>query len=338
MERVCAIACSNLSRILVACLVSVLLYAATFSLLLDHPLSLGFLRHQIDAKLARAATTSDPKLVILAGSNGPYSHRCTAIAPILRLPCVNGGVAVGIGLDYLFERWKPELLAGDVVYLPMEEAQYVRGRAETDVGPDAAIMLRHDWNTLARAAPDRWAGAVFSTDLRSALMAPMEMALVASGFHDPRGLVTGQTDNWGDHIGHTAIRAAANVAILARAHPLHPSAKDIRDGYGSALIGIFIDWARANGVRVIGGLPTGFDDTPPPDASIAAIRTIYISHGAEFLELPNRSLYPRIAFFDTPEHLNETWQRIHSISVANGLAVLLRTPKQRIGLARATHR
>jgi hypothetical protein len=77
-----------------------LLYALLFGFLLDRPLALGYLRQQIDAKLARAAAIDQPKLVILAGSNGPYSHRCETIEPILGMPCVNGGVAVGIGLDY----------------------------------------------------------------------------------------------------------------------------------------------------------------------------------------------------------------------------------------------
>jgi hypothetical protein len=52
------------------------------------------LRQLIDAKLTRAASIDRPKLVILAGSNGPYSHRCEVIEPILGMPCVNGGVAV----------------------------------------------------------------------------------------------------------------------------------------------------------------------------------------------------------------------------------------------------
>lgn len=303
-----------------ACLAALALYAGAFALLVDHPLSLGFLRGQIDAKLARAAAIGVPKLVILSGSNGPYSHTCVVIAPVLHRPCINGGVAVGIGLDYLFQRWKPELHPGDIVYMPMEESQYVRGRAETDVGPDAAIMLRHDWRTLTHLPPDRWAGAMFSTDLRGAVMAPIEMLLVAGGFHDPRDTRTGLTDRWGDRVGHTAALAAADAAQLAALRPAHPDAAQIKAGFGSSLIGAFLDWARGHGVQAIGGLPTGFADSPPSGAEIAAIRAIYLDHGADFLELPNHSLYPRTAFFDSAEHLNETWQHIHSASVARALA------------------
>ena len=299
-------------RLLSVCAASVLLYALAFGFVIDRPLSLGYLERQIDEKLARAGSIDQAKLVILAGSNGPYSHRCEIIEPMLGMPCVNGGVAVGIGLDYLFARWQPMLHPGDLVYLPMEEAQYIRTRAATDVGPDAAIMFRHDWRTLFALSPQRWLAALFAFDLRAALMGPIESALVAAHFHDPRAEVTGATNAWGDHIGHTAQLAEGNRAVLAAATPQHISAEQVRAGYGTALIAAFTRWASANGIRVIGGLPTEFADSPIPDATMQAIRALYVANGGEFLELPNLSRYPRSAFFDSAEHLNETWQAVQS--------------------------
>ena len=249
------------------------------------------------------------------------------------MPCVNAGVAVGIGLDYLFARWKPLLHPGDVVYLPMEEAQYVRDRSATALGPDAAIMLRHDHVTLAKLPPDRWLGAMFVYDLRDTLMALIETALVAGHFHDPRAAATGESNAWGDHIGHTAALAAASIPVLAATQPFHPTAAQIRAGYGSVLIARFAEWAHAHRVRVIGGLPTGFADSPIAEDAIAVIRAIYTAHGGRFLELPNHSGYPRIAFFDTAEHLNETWQVVHSIAVAHGLHAMLQDRELPTGLA-----
>lgn len=306
-------------RILLATAASLLLYAAAFGLLLDRPLSLGFLQAQIEAKLARGATVPGPKLVILAGSNGPYSHRCEVMEPTLGMPCVNAGVAVGIGLDYLFARWRPLLHPGDIAYLPMEEAQYVRPHAATILGPDAAIMLRHDRETLAGLPMERWLGALFAYDLRGAVMSLIETVLVARQFHDPRAEATGTTNAWGDHVGHTLQLAAPSAGILAAATPVHVSAAAIRDGDGSMLIAQFIGWARAHGVQVIGGLPTGFADSPPPRETIAAIRLLYQSNGAGFLELGNLSRYPRTAFFDTAEHLNEPAQIVHSRMLAEAL-------------------
>jgi hypothetical protein len=313
----------RITGLITACLASLLLYALTFGCILDRPLALGFLRQQIDAKLARAASIERPKLVILAGSNGPYSHRCEIIEPIVGMPCINGGVAVGIGLDYLFARWQRQLHPGDVIYMPMEEAQYVRGRSATDVGPDAAIMFRHDRHTLASLPPERWISALFSFDLRAAFMSPLETMLVAAHFRDPRVDVTGATNAWGDHAGHTTKLAAASSPELAVVTPQHASAKRVAAGYGTALITKFIHWAASRGVRVIGGLPTEFADTPMPNATFSAIRSVYLNNGGEFLVLPNFSRYPRSAFFDTADHLNETWQVAHSKLLGGQLRSLL---------------
>lgn len=319
-------------RLLIACVTSLACYGLLFSCLLDRPLTYGLIDHQVEAKLARAEDFAPPRLVILAGSNGPYSHRCEVIEAMLAMPCVNGGIAVGIGLDYLFTRWRALLRPGDVVYLPMEEEQYTRSRAATALGPDASIMFRRDWRTLTALPPERWFAALFSYDLRAALMSLIEMSLIEVSFHDPRPEVTGEMNAWGDHAGHTAERALSSRAVLARVVPHHATAADISAGHGGALIGAFVRWAAAHGIRAIGGPPTQFIDSPMPDPTEQAIRSIYLANGGEYLDLPNRARYPRIAFFDTAEHLNEPWQIWHSAIVAEALAHRLHRPLLRIGL------
>jgi hypothetical protein len=81
------------------------------------------------------------------------------------------------GLDYLFARWKPRLQPGDIVYLPLEEAQYLRSRAASDLGPDAAIMLRHDRATLQTMPLHRRIAALFVGDLRAVIMSLIETGL-----------------------------------------------------------------------------------------------------------------------------------------------------------------
>jgi hypothetical protein len=310
-------------RILLPCLASLLIYALLFGAILDRPLSLGTFRQQIDAKLARGASIEGPKLVIIAGSNGPYSHRCEIMEPLLGIACVNAGVAVGIGLDYLFARWRPLLHRGDIVYLPLEEAQFVRTNAATTVGPDASIMFRHDRATLAGLSFNRWLGAAFSFAPRAALMSLIETALVRSGFQDPRAAAVGFTNAWGDHVGHTWEQGEANAARLATATPFHESAAAVGSGDGTAMVRDFIDWALRHDVRVVGGLPADFAEAPMPEATRTAIRDVFVDAGARFIDLGARARYPRSAFFDTPDHLNEAAQIDHSRAVAAELAAIL---------------
>jgi hypothetical protein len=74
----------------------------------------------------------------------------------------------------LFARWKPRLQPGDIVYLPLEEAQYLRPRDASDLGPNAAIMLRHDRTTLQTLPLRRQIAALFAGDLRAAVMSLIE--------------------------------------------------------------------------------------------------------------------------------------------------------------------
>ncbi len=310
-------------RLLSACIASLLLYVAVFDFLLDRPLSLGQPRTQLDAAIARGRTIDGPKLVIIAGSNGPFSHRCETIEPILTIPCANAGVAVGISLDYMFARWKPLLHPGDIVYLPLEEAQYTLPPAASHLGPDAAIMARHDWVTLSELPPSRWIAAFFAFDPRAGIMSLIETALVATGFHDPRAEAEGTTNVWGDHVGHTVARAAPNAAMLAMVSPVHATAVQVRTQAAGQQLPAFLDWAARHQVRTIGGLPTGFADSPIPSDTLAAIRAMFESHGALFLDPPNHARYPRHAFFDTADHLNEPAQIAHSRMIAEALRTIL---------------
>ncbi len=310
-------------RLLAPAGASLLLYAALFGLILDRPLSLGPPRALLDARLARAEGIMGPKLVILAGSNGPYSHRCETMEPILGRPCVNGGLAVGFSLDYLFARWKPRLHPGDIVYLPLEEAHFTRPRQADALGPDAAIMARHDRVTLASLPPQRWLGALFAFDARAGVMSLIEMALLAGGFQDPRDAVTGTTNAWGDHAGHTAALAAANQAMLAAIVPRHARPADIAAGAAHDSLTAFLAWARQHEVLAIGGRATTFADSPPPADTVAALRALFETGSGAFLALPNGSTYPRGAFFDTADHLHEAAQIAHSIRIAQALRAFI---------------
>ena len=310
--------------LLTVCLLSVGIYLTGATMLLDRPLTHGLLMAALNAKLAAGAEIVGSKLVILAGSNGPYSHRCEIMEPIIARPCMNAGVAVGIGLDYLFARWDALLRPGDAVYLPMEPAQYTARRLANATGPDAAIMARHDRATLRTLAPERWAGAAFPLDLRGVIMSVLEMALHTGGFRDPRP-AEGATNAWGDHIGHDPSRAATGA--LAAMVVTQPDATQIAAGHGSTLIAAFTRRMAARGVVVIGGLSAGFSDAPLTPAALAAIAAVYTDNGGDFVTLANRSRYARDNFFDGPEHLHEAAQIAHARAVAQALTAYLPPPR-----------
>jgi hypothetical protein len=98
------------------------------------------LQLELTQKTARLAAMPSPKLVILAGSNGPYSHSCAVLGAMLALPCENAGIAVGIGLDVVFAHEAMFLRRGDIVYMPMELQQYAASDQDYSAAPDAVLL------------------------------------------------------------------------------------------------------------------------------------------------------------------------------------------------------
>ena len=192
----------------------------------------------------------------------------------------------------MFTRWKPLLQPGDIVYLPLEEAQYFRSRAASDLGPDAAIMLRHDRATLLTMPLRRQIAALFAGDLRAAVMSLIETALADDDFNDPRVAATADTMNGATMSAIPPRWPRSMQSTLAAMTPYHPTGAQISSGYGSVLVVTFLRWAEAHGVRVIGGLPTGFINSPLGNDELIAIRAVFRDQGADFLETPEGGRYP----------------------------------------------
>jgi hypothetical protein len=263
-------------RLLACCALSVVLYVLAFAFWLDQPLSRGLMQTEILQKTQRLATLPSPKLLILAGSNADYSHSCVVIGGMLEMPCENAGMAVGIGLDELFRRDAPFLRRGDVVYLPMELAQYTASRAQYDAEADGFMLLRHDRALLAQLPPDRILGALFCCTLADALDALAEMALARHGI-SPQALLAREYNAEGDRIDNDL--AGAMPDLLRHPPRAVPRAQDITQGYGASLIARFVAAEAARGVIVIGGLPTDFSTLALSDDLVRTIAGLYTAHG-----------------------------------------------------------
>jgi hypothetical protein len=296
-----------------------MLYGFVFGFVLHMPLTIGTIADLMKAKRAYAEQVKSPKLVIFAGSNARFSHRCETIEAMTGIPCVNFGIGRGIGIDYLLANLKPVLRKGDVVYMPFEYDWYLDGKPQVMDGPDAALMWYGDKSELFDLGAERTLRAFFHFDLPFAISALTEMGLDAIGFRRRFGLQT--LTKQGDEKGHTPNLAAAYADYVASTPASIPSAQALdAPSYIKGEIVRFLVWARGQGVTVIGGLQTAPDDAPVTEGVVRVLRRFYEKNGQAFLALDNRSLYPRRCFYDTVAHLNEPCQIKHSAMLASVIA------------------
>ena len=313
---------------------SVLLYLAVFSVV-HRPLVVGEIQRNLDFKLAYAKTLPSPKIVILAGSNGRYSHRCEMLTQATGLPCVNASIGVGIGLDFQLDQWRPLLKRGDVVYMPLEYSQYRFSFAEMHGGLQNALMVHSQRDYLLSLDARRIAAAYGSFDLPFLIHGLGEMALERKGFW--RRSSTESLTPQGDEKGHTAEAGKAYEGFLLEATKGGniglSKVPDTSDTL--TLLEPFLTQMRSDGVTVVGGLPTLPSSVNVDRADTERLRSFYSGQGQQFLELANRSLYPLSCFFDTLSHLNEPCQVAHTAALGGALAQLLASgasPKEGRGL------
>jgi len=306
-----------------ACLLSVLAYLVLFGFVVSRPLVVDQIRDFMEKKLAYANATPHPKIFLVAGSNARFSHSCAVLEEILKRPCVNMGIAGDVALDWTFDKVRPELQRGDLVYMPIEYELYSRSREQLMTGMDAAYRFRHDKASLLSRGPEGMLRAAFMFTLPTLVQSAGEMALEGGGIHRRFGVDT--MDKEGDETGHDGAKAQPYAAIIRAEPAVLPDTKRLLDNPdgSQAAIARFLDWCRSHGVVAVGGLPTVFNDKPVPDSAIAQLSSFYASHGAKFVTLPNRSQYPRADFYDSSYHLRQSAQERHSRLLAEALRPLL---------------
>jgi hypothetical protein len=309
--------------VVLAMLASVILYVGVFSVV-HRPLTVGEIAPLLAIKSAYAKSLPSPKLIVLAGSNGRFSHRCAVITAASGWPCANLSIAVGIGLDFMLDRLEPLLQPGDVVYLPLEYGQYEASAQEMAAGEQNAVLVHDMQAELWQLPANQIARAYASFDLPFLVHGLIEMGLAERGFS--RRISLASLTPQGDERGHTAAQGQRYAAFLAASRlDLHPlparsHALDVLDA--------FLDRARARGALVVGGLPTTPDNVALDLAGISRLKQDFERHDHAFLELPNQSQYPLGCFFDTLYHLNEACQLKHSELVGQALATLLNARMQ----------
>jgi len=317
----------NIKHITYAAAASLLLYTVVFVFIVHKPLTVGVMQEYYAKKLSYLEGINGRKIVLLAGSNGRFSHRCETMEPLLGMPCSNMSVSADLSLDYQLDIIKPYLDPGDIVYLPLEYGALSGTKQEVMAGAEQPYVVAYNHDYLKGMGFERLMHALFYFDLKFLISGFGEMLL--DSMHVKRRFSPDTLTRQGDESGHTLEKGSPYREQLASLEWSPPALQDFAgDSFKAGLLGDFLDWAAERKIQVIGGLPTTFDDEPVPDEFIARLCAWYRQHGQEFMVLENKSRYPRSSFYDTPYHLVEEQQIDHSRLVAGRLGEIRdRSPK-----------
>lgn len=309
--------------ILLGLFIALAAYALLNSLVLKRPITLGYIEKSYLKKEQAAqelVTAGRRKILVAAGSNGLYSHRCETIESVTGYPCVNMAVSYITGLETILRKAEQYARPGDVVLLPLEYGFYGSTDEElrNNISGNRFLVLYEPGLIPGRSLRETTA-IFFSLSLRDVFTSLGEMAFRRLGIM--RDTDQYQLNRQGDIVGHTASRAKPYAAFLSGEKANDPNS-GLVDGVqfaGAAVISDFVQRLTARGVSVVGSLPTTFDDAPLDPRFIAWFQRFYEQAGGHAVVLPNHGRYPRARFYNTKYHLNEEGQIEHSRLLARQL-------------------
>ena len=316
----------RLLQLVLAALFSCAVFSWLFILVLDKPVTIGIHRQYFTGKTNYLRGLEGNKIIVIAGSNGRFSHRCEVLASNLGVPCANMAVAAGIDLDYQLKLIKPYLLPGDSIYLPLEYPYLNRSVEESRGLSSIPYAWIYDKGYIATLAWKEQAGALFYFDLKYLLASLSEMGFYRLGIRSKYSIASLTTQ--GDESGHTIAKGRQYRDFLSTVKVM-PISEDSFSSYSFGLryLREFAQWATENEIRLIGGLPTVMDDSQVPSELINSICSFYNELGHYFVTLDNANMYSREHFYDDPYHLAEEFQITHSNQIAELLAPLVRSDK-----------
>jgi hypothetical protein len=314
----------------IACItLSIALYAATFGVLLQKPISIGVMRDMYLTKIQYARSIDRPKIVVSAGSSGLYGIRCELVEMNIGVPCVNMSTNLQMGMTGILEFARRAARPGDVVVLPLEYGVYAGGGYGSTLRQYA---VAYDRDLLRRLPVERQFWSAFYFDLKWAFAALSEnWAFYVRGERLPMQQAGGLTAQ-GDLQGHD-FRKGARFADEVRRQPPGSVYLEEVDESAEALpiLRDFLQWASSNAILVVGTLPPNVDTAGLDEERLGIIRETYLQAGHTFAELENRGLYPVECFYDSSQHLNETCQAAHTRALTRALIAQAALP------APATH-
>lgn len=268
-------------------------------------------------KLQAAAKITEPKVLVVAGSNAMFGIDSKQLSAYWQRPTINLAVNAGLGLDYILAQAQKAARRGDILILPLEYALYLDDGAANSQIID--YVIGRDpiyWNSLTQyqktqfvlgMAPERWIQG-----LRQPIDSPVNSGTYGAHHLDSVG---DQTFSGREHQQEHDRAAIAIAASPKKAWRYGERA--LQENGAWERLSQFSKWARENQLCLI-AVPTAllFHDSYK---NSTVERRFYESLpdqvsnlGIPYVGKPLDFMYPADHFFDTDHHLQDWARAIHT--------------------------
>lgn len=257
----------------------------------------------IDGKVSAASQIGGPKLLFIGGSNLHEGLSAQRISETIAIPSFNFGLQAGLGPRLILHEAKKVLRPGDTAILVLEYSNYTDDRWN-EVSSDVLFGCGEDY-FRQMGVLEKVEALLSLTPFRAFdLLSPRD-AGAEGGPTNTRDERTAKA-RYGDR--SSSEPDTIDEATRRRLKLYQPMPISIRtDAEGPRAIAAFIDWARANDIKVVATWPnTIYFPAYAHAAGFSQIANFYKGLGVSVIGKPLDAMYPTDLFHDTQYHLNAT--------------------------------
>ena len=269
--------------------------------------------HKVYAfKSSLISTLSQPKLLIIAGSNANAGISCQMIQTTTGVPCFNGGIHAGVGSDYMFSRARSWLKPGDMVLLPLEYNYY----RENNVLSDRLVdhVMAHDPMYLYSVnfkTKIRFLAGISFDRLEQGAIAKLKQSGSSHAM-----AITGQEvnkDQYGDNTHQQEADLTPELRKkIANLKPL-PINGYLKSSHGMQSISKFVNWCNERDIKVLATWPNTvwfeYYEQPQVKEFFQSIEDFYDDLGVPVLGQARSAMYDKSMFYDSIYHPHDRGKR-----------------------------
>jgi hypothetical protein len=270
-------------------------------------------KHLYQASLIKAnllANIPAPRVIVFGGSNIAFGIDSKFMERELKIPVINDGLHVGLGVAPLLEM-KKYIQPGDIIVISLEYYNFTNKTAF--FGPPQYLA---DWVEMSPnriwdlQEPIRQMPTLYTIMLQRKINREIQNYLYGSSVDVVRGFYTGdQFNEHGDYIGHLGQNTSTQFDIDNSVYPVNTV------GEGYEFLSSFHQFALSKGAKVFYEAQAHRQT----NCDLTGMKTIR----AFFTRLSNRTGIPLLTdldhlclpddyFYDTPYHLNEQGRQVRT--------------------------
>lgn len=290
---------------IVAMLLTAVLLLVPNNKISDNSLFASYDKHQ------RLSSLKSPKIVLVGGSNLPFSVKSKMIEDSLGMPVVDMGLHAGLGMNYILSEVEKDIHKGDVVVVSLEYQHFLNKTMFNGEDLLAALLFDVNRDCMKYVKLGQWMALLPKISLYASKKIIDLTPKTEDDFED--SFTRESFNEYGDEVAHYGLPSVVHSGRK-------PALDNTVQGRAIRRLSKFRDFLRKQGAEfILVACPYPQKQYAQDEKAIGLVVDKVSAAGMPFEIEPKDCLFPDSLMFNTRYHLSEKATEMRTAQLINVL-------------------